>query len=190
MENPTHARMAKEVPGLTTYIASRTRLSLQPLSVSISLLIEAPRSSSSPFALVPLTIRVSLNGFFSRIIVKNVSSLKSRRNLRCADVQGPTGLILRSQEPKAQGNLAKAEAKVSLCDSLAFASAILVDRLRFSIAMLLNGLSRLAPHVFVLSSFASFSIHPSWMLERHWKPCCTPDRWIRRKNSRKLPSSC
>ena len=185
MENPTHARMAKEVPGLTTFIASRTRSSLQHLSVSM---IELPRRFSPslpPFPLTALTFALTLFVFEREKIFDS----KSRRNLRYADVQGPTGPILRSQEPKAQGNLAKAEAKVSLCDSLAFASAILVDRLRFSIAMLLNGLSRLAPHVFVLSSFASFSIHPSWMLERHWQPCCTPDRWIRRKNSRKLPSS-
>ena len=112
------------------------------------------------------------------------------RNLRYADVQGPTGPILRSQEPKAQGMLAKAEAKVGLCDSLAFASTILVDWLRFSIAMLWKGLSRVVSSVFALSNLLSFSIHPSWMLERHWQSCCTPDRWIRRKNSRKLPSSC
>ena len=85
--------------------------------------------------------------------------MKSRRNLRCADVQGPTGPILRSQEPKAQGSLAKAEAKVSLCASLAIASTILVDRLRFLMAMLESGLSRVAPFVFALSNLASFFQH-------------------------------
>ena len=186
MENPTHARMAKEVPGLTTFIASRTRSSLQHLSVSM---IELPRRFSPslpPFPLTALTFALTLFVFEREKIFDS----KSRRNLRYADVQGPTGPILRSQEPKAEGMLAKAEAKVALCDSLAFASTLLVDLLRFSIAILWRGLSRVVSSVFALSNLVSFSIHPSWMLERHWQSCCTPDRWIRRKNSRKLSSPC
>ena len=112
------------------------------------------------------------------------------RNLRYADVQGPTGPILRSQEPKAQGKLAKAEAKVCVCDSLASAFTSLVDSLRFRIAMLVRGPRRVVSFVIAPFYVASCSIHPSWMLERHWQSRCTPDRWIRRKNPRKLPSSC
>ena len=175
MANPTHARMAKEVPGLTTFIASRTRSSLQHLSVSM---IELPRRFSPslpPFPLTALTFALTLFVFEREKIFDS----KSRRNLRYADVQGPTGPILRSQELKAQGKLAKAEAKVCVCDSLASAFTSLVDSLRFCIAILACRLNRVAPFAIALFYLASCSIHPPWMLERHWQSRCTPDRWIR-----------
>ena len=48
---------------------------------------------------------------------------------------------------------------------------------------------KLNPHALSYVCF-SFSIHPSWLLERHWQSCCSPDRWLRPKDSRKLPKTC